>query len=97
MNINLSKIKTEFIDKKYKLAPNDLPYRGTTFLDNKITVTLSSKKTTLGFKIFGKLSASISYKCVRCLKDIALMTELPFKLKFDEEKNSYIEYDDETN
>tara|TARA_B100001250_G_scaffold414097_1_gene450660 strand:- start:3551 stop:4042 length:492 start_codon:yes stop_codon:yes gene_type:complete len=95
MNFNISELKTEFINKKYKLTPKDLPHRGTTFFDDKITVILSSKKTTLGFKIFGKLNASISYQCVRCLNDIARIVELPIKLKFDKKKNSYSEYNNE--
>ena len=96
MNIDISEFKTEFINKRYTINPRELPNRGTIFLDDKIALTLSSKKTTLGFKIFGKLQASIGYKCVRCLKDIIMITELPIKLKFDKEKSSYIEYKNDT-
>jgi uncharacterized protein len=92
MNFNISELKTEFINKQYSMTVEELPNRETTFLDDKITLFLSSKKTTLGFKIFGKLRATIGYKCVRCLKDIIMMTELPIKFKFDKEKNSFSEY-----
>ena len=93
MNLNTFDLKTEFIKKKYKVNSKELPERGTNFINNEITLILSSKKTALGFKIFGKLKASIGYECVRCLKNIVLMTNLPIKLKFNTKKNSYIEYD----
>ena len=95
MNFNISNFKTEFIKKKYKINSEELPERGTNFINNEITLILSSKKTALGFKIFGKLKASIGYECVRCLKNIVLMTNLPIKLKFNTKKNSYSEYDND--
>ena len=93
MNFNICNLKAEFIQKEYKINSKELPERGTHFLDEEITLILSSKKTALGFKIFGKLKASIGYECVRCLKSIVLMTDLPLKLKFDTKRNSYSEFD----
>ena len=93
MNFNISNLKTEFIKKEYKVNSKELPERGTHFLDEQITLILSSKKTALGFKIFGKLKTSIGYECVSCLKSIVLMTNLPIKLKFDTKRNSYSEFD----
>ena len=93
MNFNICNLKTEFIKKEYKVKSKELPERGTHFLDEQITLILSSKKTALGFKIFGKLKASIGYNCVRCLKSIALVTSLPIKLKFDTKRNSFSEFD----
>ena len=95
MSFNISNLKTEFIKKEYKVNSKELPERGTNFVKEEITLILSSKKTALGFEIFGKLRASIGYECVRCLKNIVLMTNLPVKLKFDAKKNSYSEYDND--
>ena len=95
MSFNISNLKTEFIKKEYKVNSKELPERGTNFVKEEITLILSSKKTALGFEIFGKLKASIGYECVRCLKNIVLMTNLPIKLKFDAKKDSYIEYDND--
>ena len=95
MSFDISNLKTEFIKKEYKLNSKELPERGTSFINDEITLILSSKKTALGFEIFGKLKASIGYECVRCLKNIVLMTNLPIKLKFDAKKDSYIEYDND--
>ena len=95
MSFDISNLKTEFIKKEYKVNSKELPERGTNFVNEEITLILSSKKTALGFKIFGKLKASIGYECVRCLKDIVLMTNLPIKLKFDAKRNSYSEYDND--
>ena len=95
MSFDRSNLKTEFIKKEYKVNSKELPERGTNFTNEEITLILSSKKTALGFEIFGKLKASIGYECVRCLKNIVLMTNLPIKLKFDAKKDSYIEYDND--
>ena len=95
MNLNTSTLKTEFIKKEYKVNSKELPERGTNFISEEITLILSSKKTALGFEIFGKLKASIGYECVRCLKNIVLMTNLPIKLKFNTKENSYSEYDND--
>ena len=95
MSFDRSNLKTEFIKKEYKVNSKELPERGTNFINEEITLILSSKKTALGFEIFGKLKASIGYECVRCLKNIVLMTNLPIKLKFDSKKNSYSEYDND--
>ncbi len=89
MNIDILKIKTDFTNKTFEISPEELPDRGTVFLNDVITLIISSKKTPLGFKIFGKLYAFINLKCIRCLKDFCLDTDLPIDLSIFTKNNSY--------
>ena len=80
MILYISQLESEFHNKIFRPDINDLPKRGTLFLNKNYDLIISSKKISLGFKIIGKLNALIEYQCIRCLKKTPFNTDISINL-----------------
>ena len=80
MKLYISELESEFRSKNFQSNINNLPFRETVFLNENYDLTISSKKISLGFKIFGKLKALIECQCIRCLKRTPYNTSISINL-----------------
>ena len=87
MILYTSELESEFHNKVFQPDINDLPRRGTLFLNRNYDLIISSKKISLGFKIIGKLNALIEYQCIRCLKKTPFKTNISINLTLINNKN----------
>ena len=80
MKLLRSELKSEFNKKIFDMSARELPDRGTTFYDDRITCELSVKVVQFGFQLSGFIKTIVSYQCVRCLCYNPKELVLPIKL-----------------
>lgn len=86
MILKISELNDNFFNKEFQVPADYLPDKGIRYKENKIICVFTSEKYRDGFKIFGKITAKIELKCVKCLSNLTFTSVIPAKVSINSKK-----------